>query len=269
MSPQQSGEKHNLVLVQAFPANSTLSQGAITYLEEFFHVHFIDLPGFHPSVKPLDKISLENYVKYVEEKIESLNLDNYILSGISFGFLVANQVKTNDRCLFIFAIEPYLGYQYISLSVEKRLAIFVVSTLLSIDDFISKVWEKGWFRNLMSQLMNKTKAVINVVIREMDPQTLIKTSKIVLWYNKKITFQNKPYVLLLNPRCNLIKFDKTLYEFVDNIPNQQLRVILTTVEHYPKDPTYEYFKENLSHNEIESLFNFSKYLSKNQFLLAA
>lgn len=40
-----------------------------------------------------------------------------------------------------------------------------------------------------------------------------------------------------------INFYKTLDTFMEHIDTNLLRVIVTRVEHYPQNPTYEYFKE--------------------------
>ncbi len=40
-----SPRKENLVLVNAFLTNSLVLRGLIDYLNNFFRVHFIDLPG--------------------------------------------------------------------------------------------------------------------------------------------------------------------------------------------------------------------------------
>lgn len=260
MTHKNLKEKQNLVLIQAYPANSTLTVGAISYLEEFFNVYFIDLPGFHPDQAPLEEISLEAFAQNIADRIEKLGLDSYVLSGISFGALIANYVPVDDKCLFILAIEPFLGYKYIKIDFLKRLYILGLIEFAKRTNIANKMWDKEWFRDILSKTMGKSEDMINVVLEEMDPKAFIITAEIALKYKEEITFQDKPYVLLLNPQCHLIKFDDTLYQYVRGIENKHLRVILTTVEHYPEDPSYEYFKKHLSMNELESLFNFSDYL---------
>lgn len=76
--------KNNLVLVHSFPTNSTLLNGFTEFLEDFFNVYFIDLPGFNIDVSPMKDISFDNYSKFVENKIKQLQLDNYFLGGVSF-----------------------------------------------------------------------------------------------------------------------------------------------------------------------------------------
>jgi len=84
--------KENLVLVNAFLTNSLVLRGLIDYLGKYFRVHFIDLPGFIRDIPPLSEISLENYASYVRRRIDELDLDSYLLGGISFGFAVVSHL---------------------------------------------------------------------------------------------------------------------------------------------------------------------------------
>lgn len=44
--------RENLVLLHSFPTNSIIFTDLIRYLNNFFVVHFIDLPGFTRSTPP-------------------------------------------------------------------------------------------------------------------------------------------------------------------------------------------------------------------------
>src|SRR6266496_3587000 len=101
--------KHNLVLVHSFPTNSILLRGLIEYLSDYFNVHFVDLPGFTKGTTPLPHITLSGYSAFLEEKINELGLETYLVAGISFGFAVVNKAKHSNKCLGILAIEPYIG----------------------------------------------------------------------------------------------------------------------------------------------------------------
>ena len=90
--------KENLIIVHSFPGNSILLSGLIEYLNDYFEVYFINLPGFAKSVPPLTEISFKGYVQFIEEKIRGFGLASYWLAGISLSvfknlpyILVANE----------------------------------------------------------------------------------------------------------------------------------------------------------------------------------
>ncbi|PSO45454.1 MAG: hypothetical protein BRC25_02260 [Parcubacteria group bacterium SW_6_46_9] len=119
MNPQN---EEKLVLVHSFPTNSILLSGLVDYLEDYFNLHFIDLPGF-TAESPYDgnKITLSHFSEYVEDEIDKLDWDNYIVGGISFGFLVINQADINEnKCQAMIAVEPYLNSKYLHLGFIKK-----------------------------------------------------------------------------------------------------------------------------------------------------
>lgn len=110
-------KKQNLVLIPGFVTNNTILEKPINYLKKFFNIYCIDLPGLGAPGR-LNDFSLASYGKYVTEQINELNLDSYILEGVSFGFGVASHVAVDDRCRGIIAFYPYVGAD--SLNFEKE-----------------------------------------------------------------------------------------------------------------------------------------------------
>ena len=101
-------EKENLVLLHSFPTNSILLSGYIEYLSDSFNVYFIDLPGFTKAVPPLERVTFAGYYDFVGRKIKELDLDSYLVEGISFGFAIVNHLNHDRKCKGIIAIEPFI-----------------------------------------------------------------------------------------------------------------------------------------------------------------
>lgn len=252
----------DMIVVQAFPANENLSSGMIKYLGEFFNVHFINLPGFHEKEPRLESITFDSLSAFVEKKIESLGLDEYILAGISFGYLLANSINVDRRkVLALMGFGPYLGYDYLGVSDTKRMFnLFLINAILflRLQNFI---WNRWFFRSqLKGFLGGKSGDIVNSIIEETDPTTFFKTAKIALSYDRKPVFHKLPYIVFMNPKDKAIDFDKTFGEFSRNVDEKYLKLIVTKIPHYPESPSYEYFKKNITHNEIESFFNFVAHL---------
>src|SRR4030042_5329233 len=126
--------KENLVLVNAFLTNSLVLRGLIDYLGKYFRVHFIDLPGFVRDIPPLPKLTLEDYAAYVQRRIDDLDLNSYLLGGISFGFAVISHLDPGERCKGVVAITPFLCSRWLTLGlVKKSTSSFLVRLALGFD----------------------------------------------------------------------------------------------------------------------------------------
>ena len=101
-----------MLLIHSFPTNSIIIAGLKDYLDDYFETELIDLPGFNSNFQPNKKISLDYYSNYLENYIKENDIKNYWLGGVSFGFLVANNVKHVNGCQGLFAIEPFINNQY-------------------------------------------------------------------------------------------------------------------------------------------------------------
>ncbi len=91
-------------------------------MSDHFHVHFIDLPGFSLDSPPLEEVSLESFCRYAEDRIEALGLEQYILTGISFGYTVVSRLRRDPRCKGVVAIFPFLGKKSLSLNTPCGLS---------------------------------------------------------------------------------------------------------------------------------------------------
>jgi pimeloyl-ACP methyl ester carboxylesterase len=260
--PAERERKMNIVVVQAFPANETLSSGIIRFLSDYFQVYFINLPGFHPSVPPFCGACLDSCVQYVESKIEELGLDEYILAGISSGYLIANRICIEDgNCRAILASGPFLGIDYLKISKPKRFSYVLSLNLtrrLRLDRWL---WNRSFFRKLLSNLLDKSGTVVETILGEVDPETFFSIGLELLKFKEEPSFKDIPYIVLINPGEDVIDFSKTVSSFWSGVDPDRLRVIYTRANHYPDEPTYEYFQRTFTGNEIESIFNFISYTS--------
>lgn len=73
--------KEDLVFVHSFPTNSKALKGLIDYLNSYFNVIPIDLPGFLKEIPELQTISLKTYSDYVDGKVLELGLERFYMGG--------------------------------------------------------------------------------------------------------------------------------------------------------------------------------------------
>jgi pimeloyl-ACP methyl ester carboxylesterase len=244
--------REHLILVHSFPTNSILLRGLTEFLGDIFIVHFIDLPGFTTNVPPLAEVSFENYARFVEQRIEALGLETYLLGGVSFGFLVVNMARVDHRCRAILAMEPFLNVRGLrATSLERFLLRSLTKTVVAVraSDFL---WKSLWFRRFLGRKGPKER--MEIVFREVDARTFFETATLILSRTADARFQDLPYVLLINPE------DQTVgHEYVTHVFQREARrllVVETTVEHYPRDLTKEYFLDRISAEQIDRIREF-------------
>src|SRR3989338_8142785 len=73
--------KPHLVLVHSFPTNSNILSGLIEFLEQYFTVHFIDLPGFTKQIPPLKKIldELKDTKKIIDIELKQTGIARQVI----------------------------------------------------------------------------------------------------------------------------------------------------------------------------------------------
>ena len=146
-------KKENLFLVHSFPTNSSILKGLVVYLERFFNLYFIDLPGFLNNEEDdrKEKISLDYYSNYISQEIKKHNLDSFMIGGISFGFLVANNAEFDvKKCKAILAIEPYLNISYLNIGFVKRFLYYHLIDRIIKSDLEEKIWESPFADEFIS-----------------------------------------------------------------------------------------------------------------------
>jgi hypothetical protein len=245
--------KQNLVFIHSFPTNSILLKGLIDYLSDYFKIYIIDLPGFVPNIKPLEKVSLKNYAIYVKERIKGFHLDEYWLGGVSFGFLVANEAATD--CKGILAIEPYLNSEDLKLSFFNRLILLMKINFICSFNLSQKLWASKYFKKMMMS-QNLPENIIDTTLNTLDAKTFFYTARYIFSRRKKIQFKDLPYILVINQHDEIISAQKTIEQFEKGA--KKLLLVNTTSAHYPKDISKEYFKKHIALQEIKRMLKFMK-----------
>lgn len=245
-------KKENLILVHSYPTNSIILAGLINYLNYYFAVYPVDLPGFIRKEPPLKEISLKNYCDFLDRRVEELNLETYLIAGISFGFRIINDSKLTKSCKGIIAIEPYLNSD--SLKITKTLRNIGASVAKSICRFgiEGKLWNEKLFKTPLFK--SRSTQVGKIIHDTIDPRTFFKTIEIIASDKEKIDFHNLPHALVINQKDKRIKADKIIRKFNEKV--KKLYISYTNTPHFPKDLSANYFRLNFKSNEILNIINF-------------
>ena len=205
--------KPHLLLVHSFPTNSILLKGLEEFLADYFTVHFIDLPGFNNNVPSFNgSVTLKKFSNYFEQKVEELNVDEYIVGGVSFGFLVINNAKLDKRCKAILAMEPFLNTDCLNISFIDKGAYKATTSLLKmvrLTGVENKIWKSDWFGKYLQKISDYPEERINIIIEHIDARTFFTVAGLLLSYKENPKFHDLPYFLVGNFADKTINFDKT------------------------------------------------------------
>ena len=246
--------KKNLVIIPALYVNSKILAGLLDYLSRWFNVYFIDLPGFTKRLPCNYEVSFKYYAGFVENEIKKLNLDNYILCGMSFGFGVISEMRLDDKCRGILALEPYVGSSAMKKGVFEKLSSKVFTSSKLALAFADLLW-KSPLSGISNRVFIKLPAyILKLVQEELDPKTMLKASYLVLTYKETINFHNLPHVLVANENDNTIN-----YQYMENLFKHKVESLLilhTDINHFPEDISPQYFESHMSTQTLDSVVDF-------------
>lgn len=247
--------KPHLLLVHSFPTNSLLLHGLEEFLSDYFTVHFIDLPGFYRGKPILEgQITLKKFSDYFDDQIAKLKVDEYIVGGVSFGFLVVNNAKLDKRCKAIIAMEPFINTQCLNIPIWKQGVYALIAEALQIVhkfNYEKVIWHSEWFSKYLQKESNYPKDRIETIIKHIDPRTFFAVTSLLMRYKKQPKFHKLPYFLIGNFADTTINFDKTVEVFLKHL--HEVHVASEPIEHYPKELTKKYFKTRIPVEHIERL----------------
>lgn len=247
--------KPHLVLVHSFPTNSILLQGLNQFLSDYFTVHFIDLPGFHKNSPPLKgTVTLKKFSNYLDQRITELDADEYIVGGVSFGFLVINNARLDARCKAILAIEPFINSQCLNIPFWKRRIYSVLAVAVKVVSFFQlekRIWESVRFHNYLQHTADYPIERVLTIIQHLDARTFFSVTRIIMNYRERPKFHALPHFLIGNFADNTINFSAAVEIFIKHL--HELHITSVPVEHYPKELTKHYFQTRIPQEHIHRM----------------
>jgi pimeloyl-ACP methyl ester carboxylesterase len=246
-------KKKSLFLVHSYPTNSILLGGLAEFLEDYFDLHFIDLPGFAKHSPPLRNVSIDGYARFLESRIEAAELDEYILGGISFGHLVVTKTRIDHRCKAILSMEPFLGKRSLYMGFLKRFVLGSFARTVAASGMAPIIWNSSRFRARMLR-RGEPELRVDTMLRELDPYTYFATAGILVRFADNLNWRDLPYILIVNPNDKTINAEDVTDVFKSHV--DRLLVLETTIDHYPKEVTKQYFTDRITQQHIEKLLSY-------------
>ncbi len=246
-SADRSG-KPDLVLVHSFYANSILLRGLGDFLSDEFRVHFVDLPGFAAHEPPLAEVTLDGFARHVEGRVRELGLGDYVIAGISFGFTVVCRMDLPPGCRGILAIFPFLGASSLALRRRKKLFYQVVVNAAAVTRIGGAIWNTRLLERFAFWWSSYPDERVRIILDHMDGRTFFATAQLILNRGPGVRFQDRPHVLILNPRDTTVRSDYCRRAMEEELAD--LCVVETDMDHYPFEPTADYFRARFAAGDI-------------------
>lgn len=176
-----NSEGDNIVLLHGWGQNIEMMKPVGDPLSQKFNITIVDLPGYGKSSEPKEVWTVYDYADAIKQLLDSLNIDNPIMIGHSFGgkisLVYASKYKTKKLVLFG---SPYCP-EVTKLSMKTKMlkTLKKVPGLNKLENFAKKHIGSTDYKNasvMMREILVKT---VNLDITE-DVKK-IKCSTLIVW----------------------------------------------------------------------------------------
>jgi len=247
-------KKDNLILIPGFSSNRYVLKGLLEVMSQYLNVHFIELPGFVSDVSPLSEITLSNFAVYVQKEIEKLDLDEYLIGGISLGFTILSDLELDQRCKGVLALEPHFNKRSLNLNwFQKNLYLATFRTICFFKLY-NLLWKTRLFKTLFAKFTGLPDDIIKIILDQNDPRTFFATAKMGFQIKKMPQFFDLPYVLIMNKEDEMVDYSYVSRQLKDNV--RDFLFIEVQEKHFPPDLSKEYIEKKFPKEKIQKILEF-------------
>jgi len=236
-------QKKQILIIPGWDGTKKNWQNFINIANKKYDIFCLELPCFGNEPCPKKVWGVEEYADFVEEKIKSLNSDNLILLGHSFGGQIASYLVAKNNSLAKKLILS--GAAIIREKSKFKKIIFLpfakIGKIIFFLPFLKKfkkIAQKVLYRTINSPDFFKTSGIKREIFKKIIKQDFsdllknIKTPTLVVWGNRDsyvpLRFGKKIVKKIPNSKLIIIKGGKhglhiqqpeNLYNIIDNFIN--------------------------------------------------
>jgi len=247
-------KKQNFILLPSFSTNSFILKGLISRLSDYFTVYPLDYPGYRSSKSALDNYSIQSITETLEDYIENLNLNSYIVGGVSMGYLFANNIRENNKnCKGKVAMFPLVSDKCININPLKRSAFKLGLKIIKQFSIYDLLWNSSVFK---SRFLNEMfpRDILKIMKDEIDPKAFFEMANLIIGSKYEIRIDKTPHILVINESDYAIKSILTIDIFNSKIPNKI--VIKSGMPHNPNSLEKKVFSKYLDDSKMKSIVKY-------------
>ena len=162
----------------------------INFLQNYFTVYTLDYPGFGNSIFPNKDLTIYDYTLLIYEWIKSLNIENPILIGHSFGgriiTLLTGYYKYNFNNIIYLNSAGIKQKTKLKTKIYKllnKLKFFIPSKFKNkYSNFLFKHFASTDYKNLNKNMQNTFKNIVNLDLKPFLKN--IKAKTLIIWGDK-------------------------------------------------------------------------------------
>lgn len=214
------GKGDDIVLLHGWGQNIEMMKPVGDKLDG--HIVILDLPGYGLSTEPDSVWTIYDYVELLHEFLNSINIDNPILIGHSFGGKIslayASKYKVNK--LILFASPFKKGIEKMPLKTKILKAAKKIPVLNKLEGFAKRHIGSTDYKNATDTMRKILVETVNLDIR--DDIKKIKCPTFIFWgTNDEAVPVNDAYELeSLIKDSGLVVYDGcTHYAYLEMLPN--------------------------------------------------
>lgn len=166
-------KKQNIVILPGWGDNRLTFDYLIDYLKDHFTIYILDYPGFGNSSLPKKDLTIYDYTNLIDQFINSLQIDNPILFGHSFGgriiILLTSFLKRKYKKILLI---DAAGIKHFSLKLFLKQKIYKL--LKKIKYLLPKKYQKKYQKKLFNYFASSDYKQINKTLAKTF-QNVIKT----------------------------------------------------------------------------------------------
>ncbi|OGC51641.1 hypothetical protein A2982_02065 [candidate division WWE3 bacterium RIFCSPLOWO2_01_FULL_39_13] len=246
--------KQTLLVIPGFGMNGKMLEDVVSVFKKICDISFLELPGFHPDHPAPANPTLESYTRNIRNQVKQINPKSYILSGLSMGFMIANNLPHDPKCKGIIAIMPYLGYNTLKLSLITLTEARLATRILSFPPAAKKIWKSEFHRKISLETLNSEQLKIRE--EKFDPVNYFRLANYLLAIKEIKIRKDYPIVLMASRKDEMLNYEYLINTFKFKREAAKLMISDIDAGHYPKNLTKEHVKDAISPEEIKKIYKF-------------
>lgn len=210
----------SIILLHGWGQNIEMMKPVADPFQDRFDIIILDLPGYGQSSEPKYAWTVYDYVDFLKEFIDKLEVKNPILIGHSFGGKISllYTSKYEVKKLVLFGSPFKKEIKKLSLKTKTLKALKKVPVINKLEDFAKRHVGSTDYRNASKMMREILVLTVNLDITEEVKK--IKVPTFIIWgsLDDAVSVERAYELEKLIPDCGLVVYENcTHYAYLENL----------------------------------------------------